>query len=76
MASRFSHDRAVARERGDIEPSLIRVRRWTDPATGQSWPGHYTMRYDFRPIGAGPLGDGEPFCVSPHEISERPEDND
>lgn len=66
--SKFAHDRAVAQDNGDVVPSLVRVRHWN--GEGGRWRGYYTGRYDFRPIGPGPFGDGEAFACRPDEITD------
>lgn len=70
--SRFAHDIECAREAGEIVPSLVYDRFWTNPLDGRRWRGRYEARYIFTPYGAGPFGDGERFCCKPGEVSERP----
>lgn len=64
MTDRVAHERACARQAGEIVPSFVKVRRFRGSPGYEPALGYYTRRYVFRPFY------GEALCVSPDEVEE------
>lgn len=65
----IAHERACAREAGEIVPSFVKLRRFKGSAGYPAAVGYYERRHVFRPL------EGEAICVRPDEIEELPEDS-